>query len=91
MTPDNSTPGAAGTAPVEDPENCILGICCDAKRRRAALAMRLHAEVPHLGQKDADAVADWINTNYDLAPKGLLNPLKENIAANARAYPYQGA
>jgi hypothetical protein len=77
-------------APVEDPENCILGICCNPTRRRAALAMRLAAEVPHLNTNQAAAVADWINNNYDLAPKGLLDPLKENIAANAREYPYQG-
>ena len=75
--------------PIEDPENCILGICCDEPRRRSALAMRLTAEL-QLPQHFADAVADWMNNNYDLAPKDLLQPLAQYYAALAREYPYQG-
>jgi hypothetical protein len=75
--------------PIEDAENCILGICCDPKRRRNALAMRLTTEL-HLGELEAKKVADWFNDNYDLAPHGMLQPLYQYIAALAREYPYQG-
>lgn len=77
------------TPPIEDVENCILGICCDATRRRSALAMRLTTELK-LNDKQASDVADWVNVNYDLAPKGLLEPLAQHYAALAREYPYQG-
>lgn len=77
------------TPPIEDMENCILGICCDATRRRSALAKRLHDEL-HLSPEHAAAVADWMNDNYDLAPHGMLQPMAQYFAALARAYPYQG-
>lgn len=77
------------TPPIEDPENCILGICCDVTRRRNALAMRLSTELK-LNDKQAADVANWINDNYDLGPKDLLQPLYQYIAALAREYPYQG-
>lgn len=77
------------TPPVEDIENCILGICCNPMRRRDALAQRLEDEV-HLNKNQAKAVADWINDMFDLAPKDMLQPLYQYIAALARQYPYQG-
>ena len=40
--------------PVEAQENCILGICCDAPKRRNALADRLMDEV-HLNKHEAEA------------------------------------
>lgn len=76
-------------APIEDVENCILGICCDSTRRKSALAMRLTTELK-LNDKQAADVADWINANYDLGPKDMLQPLYQYIAALAREYPYQG-
>jgi hypothetical protein len=75
--------------PVEDIENCILGICCDPKRRRSALAKRLAGEL-HLKDDVAEKVANWVNDNYDLGPHGMLMPLFTYIAALAREYPYQG-
>jgi hypothetical protein len=79
----------AGMPPIEDPENCILQICCDVTRAHNALAMRLSTELK-LNDKQAADVADWINANYDLAPHGMVQPLFQYIAALARQYPYQG-
>lgn len=75
--------------PIEDPENCILRVCCDAVRSQNALAMRLTTDLK-LPAKQAADVAGWVMVNYDLAPAGMLQPLYQYIAALARQYPYQG-
>ena len=68
--------------------NCILGVCCDAQKRRYALAEKIEHDL-HLSEHDAKRVADWINDHYDLAPKDSLVAFKDAIAALARGNPYE--
>ena len=76
---------------MEQEECCILGICCDPQLRRAALAEKLQRACKKVPITPAQAieVADWILDTYDLAPHGLLMPLVDYVAAEAREYPYQ--
>ncbi len=76
---------------MEQEECCILGICCDPKLRREALATKLQRDVKHypLTPEQATEVADVIMDSYDLAPHNLLMPLIEYVAEEAREYPYQ--
>jgi len=71
---------------VSDPVCCILGVCCPAgsDRQRQALADAL--ETIQLDEPNGLAArslyrqhADWILDHFDLAPKGTLDPLKEQL------------
>ena len=73
---------------MEQEECCILGICCDKKLRREALAEKLTREL-ELDPTLAATVADFIIDTYDLAPHGMLMPLVDYVAEEAREYPYQ--
>ena len=73
---------------MEESECCILGICCDKHLRREALAEKLAREIP-MDATLAATVADFILDTYDLAPHGLLMPLIDYVAEEAREYPYQ--
>ncbi len=79
----------------EEAECCVLSICCDAQLRRAALATMLINEAVKRHQaistELAALLADFILDTYDLAPHGLLTPLIEYVAAEAREYPYRKA
>ena len=73
----------------EAAECCILGICCDPTLPRQALADQLDAEIPGLNAQKSMEIATFILAHYDLAPKGLLSPLLDYVAAEAREYPYR--
>ena len=77
---------------MSDPVCCILAVCCPggSDRQRQALSTALEA----IAQDHPDGVgartierayADWILDHFDLAPKGTLDPLKEEIARLAKA------
>lgn len=72
----------------EAQECCILGICCDPTLRLDALAMKLQDELK-MNKNLSEATAAWIRQNYDLTPKGLIQPLIDYVAAEAREYPCQ--
>ncbi len=74
---------------MEATECCILGICCAEQKRIQALADQLQATVHPLNAAQALAVATFIRATYDLAPKGMIQPLIDLVAAEAREYPYQ--
>jgi len=70
---------------------CILEICCGGQNKRDAkktLAATLVEDLA-LSQTDADRVADFVLTNFDLAPNGTLKAYRDAVAKMARAYPYQ--
>lgn len=48
---------------------CVIGVCCNEAKRRAALSKQLRANDPHLSQHEADKAADFIHDTYDLLPK----------------------
>jgi transglutaminase-like putative cysteine protease len=73
---------------MEEQECCILGVCCDVTLRIEGLAEKIHDDL-HLPAPQAMAVAQWIRDHYDLTPKGLIQPLIDYVAAEAREYPYQ--
>ncbi len=65
---------------------CILGICCPPDEARQKLIDEmLKRSVMTLGSKpDVEAHADYILETFDLAPKGLLQPLVDYVALHAR-------
>lgn len=76
---------------MSDPVCCILAVCCPggSDRQRQALAdalegAQLDAE-GGIGERSRERVyADWVLDHFDLAPKGTLDPLKEQIARLAK-------
>jgi hypothetical protein len=74
---------------MEAQECCILGICCDDTKRVQALADKIQAGT-HLNAHQALEAATLIRATYDLAPKGMIQPLIDLSATEAREYPYQG-
>jgi hypothetical protein len=74
---------------MEAQECCILGICCAETKRIQALADKIQAAVHPLNAAQALAVATFIRTTYDLAPKGMIQPLIDLVATEAREYEYQ--
>jgi hypothetical protein len=73
---------------MEQQECCILGICCDDTTRIQALADKMQAST-HLNAHQALEAATFIRQTYDLVPKGMIQPLIDLVAAEAREYPYQ--
>lgn len=67
---------------------CILGICCPPAQVRP----KLIAELQKVSGYDDDAcgkAADFLLTRFDFAPKGMIQPLIDMVAAMARATPRQ--
>ena len=73
---------------MEQQECCILGICCEDVKRIKALADKIESNT-HLNAHQAFEAASFIRATYDLAPLGMLQPLIDLVAAEAREYPYQ--
>lgn len=75
---------------MSDPVCCILAVCCPggSDRQREALAEALDAayrEDPNgVDRTTARQHADWILDHFDLAPKGTLDPLKQEVARLAK-------
>lgn len=66
---------------------CILGICCPPQERAAALAKELcHDEKSPLcgDPEQAQLVAEYIFSHFDLAPAGKLQPLVAFVAGMAK-------
>jgi hypothetical protein len=65
---------------------CILGICCppDSASQVSAFANELQHDTGAPAEYCAQIAAQVLK-DYDLAPKGLLQPLKDRIATMARA------
>lgn len=65
--------------------NCLLSVCCRANSAEARKAMADQIE-EDLGcdKHESHKHADWIIDNFDLAPKGTLQPFKDAIATLAR-------
>ncbi len=74
--------------PDDQQVNCILEVCCgkDGKQLKA-LTHVLHDEVP-LAPDQAQAVAAYLISHFDFAPKGSLYAFKERIAELARGNDY---
>lgn len=64
--------------------NCILGVCCPpgGEGQRAALTREMNKSLGSNG--DCRKYADWMIDNFDLAPKGSLQPFKDEVARLAR-------
>jgi len=76
---------------MSDPVCCILAVCCPggSDRQRQALADALEMasldEPNGIGARSIERrYADWVLDHFDLAPKGTLDPLKEEIARMAK-------
>ena len=69
---------------------CILEVCCGGNASLAieALTEKIVKET-EFKKKDAEVIAKWIFTSFDLAPHGTIGDFKELIAKMARAYPYR--
>lgn len=72
--------------------NCYLAVCCppDSDAQRQALRSTYHKESGRssvVRRAGADDALDWILQNFDLAPKGTLQPFKDAIAKLARENP----
>ncbi len=74
---------------------CILGICCPPDAARAKLAEQLGRSMaatrgtvvsPSGGVPTAyaEAAADYVLSNFDLAPKGTLQPLVDYIVSHVK-------
>lgn len=73
----------------DEQANCVLEVCCgkDGKQLQAltgALQQRIGLDAHH-----ALAVATWVVTTFDLAPKGSLYAFKQEIARLARGFDYK--
>jgi hypothetical protein len=76
---------------MEAQECCILGICCEPTLAVRTLAEKIDAEVSGINASKAMDIAVFIHAHYDLAPKGMIQPLIDLVAAEAREYPYRNA
>jgi len=74
---------------MEAQECCILGICCDDQARIQALADKIQVGT-NLNAHQSLEAATFIRATYDLVPKGMIQPLLDLVAEEAREYPYQG-
>ena len=63
--------------------NCLLQVCCDAPKAKKALADQIEEDLG-CDKKESHKHATWILENFDLAPKGTLQPFKDAIATLAR-------
>ncbi len=71
--------------PLSDPvKNCLLEVCCEPGAARAAFAGALVADGVCAERTEADGVAHWVYTHFDLAPAGTLRAFKAAIARVAR-------
>lgn len=63
--------------------NCILQVCC---RHADAVNSLADLMVEEMGcdRHEAMKYAEWTHKTFDLAPKGLLKPYSDRIAALAR-------
>ena len=73
---------------MEAQECCILGICCAEQKRIQALADKIQAGTKLNANQSLEA-ATFIRATYDLAPLGMIQPLIDLVAEEAREYPYQ--
>lgn len=66
---------------------CILQVCCPPERAKKALADEI-AKTTGDGVLTPELVADFIIDTFDLAPKGLLQPLLKRAGDLAKAHPH---
>lgn len=69
--------------------NCIIGACCPPEVREKALAQYL-AQTSNISDAEAARTAKVILEAFDLAPKGTLLPLIQEVARLARGEGYKG-
>lgn len=74
----------------EEEANCILGVCCepDGPKQQKAMTAWLERKTM-LSHHEAKGVAMALLLGWDFAPKGLLQPFKDYVAARAREFPYE--
>ena len=72
----------------EAEECCVLQICCEPTLAMRTLADQIQMAT-HLNVHQALEAATFIRATYDLVPKGMIQPLIDLIAAEAREYPYR--
>lgn len=65
---------------------CILGVCCPPAERKIKVSPILEADLG-LTATQAEAVWDWFDSRVDFAPKGLVQPLIDHVADQARSHP----
>ena len=65
---------------------CILGLCCNrlSDEQVSNLGQALKASGA-LTDEQATSVAQWVLTNFDLAPAGSLTAFKSEIAVLVKA------
>jgi hypothetical protein len=66
--------------------NCLTGACCPPGARQAALTKYLSQFMP---EQYAAIAATQVLTNVDLAPKGTMQPLIQEVARLARGADYR--
>ena len=65
--------------------NCVLEVCCGPEPARATFAAMLVDKKLCAEQDEADRIAAWVLTHFDLAPRGSLREFKAVIARIAKA------
>ncbi len=69
---------------------CAAGLCCDDEKRVTKLAALMAAAVPHLHDREAQAVAEYVLTTFTILPKGLgFDEPFQHLALMARTNPYE--
>lgn len=63
--------------------NCIYEICCPPRSQGAQKALAEEMAKGSGGERYED-IACWVLENFDLAPKGSLQPLKDAVRDYAR-------
>lgn len=65
---------------------CILGVCCppNSSAQSGALATELVKDGVCTERAEAEHIAAWMFTHFDLAPAGTLSPLVTAIAKMAK-------
>lgn len=66
--------------------NCILAVCCppESEARVKALAEEMAGALSKPAGDTYEDIARWMLDNFDLAPKGTLQPLKDAVRDYAR-------
>lgn len=64
---------------------CILGVCCPPDSRKTRVVPIMSSELG-LTEDQAGAVFDWFDSRVDFAPKGLVQPLIDHVADQARTH-----
>jgi hypothetical protein len=72
--------------------NCVLEVCCggpgDEQKQINALTKILVAHTHKVSKEDCEAVAKYLVSEYDFAPKGSLYAFKQEVVRLSKTAEY---